>query len=698
MLDYKRIQQSLNLWREHIRFHLKKWHYIMFALLLVFLTALLAFDFLSAKFSLAVGQIAPRDMIAPRTVEFVDRYKTKKLEDMAMESVEKIYDFKPEAVNQVRHDIHIVYSAFLEVKNKKLTEKEQLLELEKKIPLKLSEDSMRVGLKLTNERLLELERVSRSINENIIDAGLKQEKLEDGRKKAAAEVDMLAFPLAQKKLLVEVTQGTLMPNFIVNELKTIKKKEEAKQSVQPVQTVIPKGLVIVRKGDQITQEHINLLEALGLQRTRVSYQTILGVGILNLLLLIFLLVYLIRYTPDILLKKNKLSLLLLLLAGTTFINKLMNANGINNFGTGVGIVAAGSMLTAILLNQRLAIMLSALLAFYMGLMHSNDVGVFLMAFSGGLTGIYSISRLSQRDDLMKSCLRISAVNVLTILTIGLIYNKTWEEIGLGFIWGISYGILSTVLTIGILPFLENTFGITTSWTLLELANPNEPLLRRLMMEAPGTYQHSVIVANLAEAAAERIKADALLVRVGAYYHDIGKLNRPCFFIENQFSEDNPHDNISPGLSAMIIISHVKDGILTAREHHLPEIVRDIITQHHGTTLVSYFYHKAAEQDGSAEESDFRYPGPKPQTREAAVVMMADSVEAAVRSLPKLTPEKMESMVKKIVNDKLHSGQLDECALTFRDLDIITNAFIHVLGGIFHSRIEYPEIEKEVEKS
>jgi len=247
------------------------------------------------------------------------------------------------------------------------------------------------------------------------------------------------------------------------------------------------------------------------------------------------------------------------------------------------------------------------------------------------------------------------------------------------------------LTNGAIPYLESAFGITSSVRLLELSNPGNSLLRRLQIEAPGTYHHSLLVGNLAEAAANAVGGDALLVRVAAYYHDIGKIKRPYFFIENQMG-DNPHDKIAPTLSTLILTSHVKDGVELAREQKLPQGITEIIEQHHGNSLCSFFYHKAVEnnKNENVTEEEFRYEGPKPQTKEAAMVMLADAVEAAVRSLQNRTSGRVEGIVRKIIKDKLMDGQLDECDLTLKDLDIIAAAFIRVLSGIFHNRIEYPD--------
>jgi putative nucleotidyltransferase with HDIG domain len=246
--------------------------------------------------------------------------------------------------------------------------------------------------------------------------------------------------------------------------------------------------------------------------------------------------------------------------------------------------------------------------------------------------------------------------------------------------------------VGVLPYLEDMFGITTTFKLLELANPSQPLLRELQLKAPGTYHHSILVGNLAEAAAEAIGADALLVRVGSYYHDVGKTKRPYFFIENQLGMANQHDRISPRLSALVITAHVKEGLEMAREHKLPAILQEFIATHHGTSLVSYFYHQAVQAEGQrqVQEEHFRYPGPRPRTRETGIVMLADGVEAACRSLKTPTPEQIEQMVRKIVDKRLADGELSEAPLTLKEIEKISAAFIRILTGLFHHRIEYPD--------
>jgi putative nucleotidyltransferase with HDIG domain len=322
----------------------------------------------------------------------------------------------------------------------------------------------------------------------------------------------------------------------------------------------------------------------------------------------------------------------------------------------------------------------------------------LIYLAGSFAGIFLTYNVHQRNNFFVSGSLIGLFNGALIFSIGLVNNTTIINNLLNSGIGILGGILSSILAIGILPVFEQLFDIITPMKLLELSNPNQPLLKKMLFEAPGTYHHSVLVGNLAEAAANEIGANAVLTRTGAYYHDIGKMKRPYFFKENQITNDNPHDKITPKLSTLIITSHVKDGLELAKEHKLPGAIKDIIIQHHGTTLVKYFYVMAMNNETeSVEESSYRYEGPKPDTKESALVMLADSIEAAVRSINMPTTADIEKMVNKIVQDKLDDGQLNDSNLTLKDIEKTKQSFLKVLEGIFHSRIEYPELNTQTKE-
>ena len=365
-------------------------------------------------------------------------------------------------------------------------------------------------------------------------------------------------------------------------------------------------------------------------------------------------------------------------------------------------VPALGMLLAVFVNWRVAMAVTLAVALPLALMPWQGHAYTLVGIAGAWVAIVSVRRIRERWDVGKAGI-LAGIAMAAGLAIAGPLSPTWEleswlrNIGLAAL----SGPISAVLVMGVLPYLERLTGITTAFTLLELANPAQELLRHLLLKAPGTYHHSILVGNLGEAAAEAIGADPLLVRVGAYYHDIGKTKRPYFFIENQQGMGNQHDNISPRLSSLVITAHVKEGIELARQYRLPQQVADFIPMHHGCSLVAYFYHKATQSEGveEVEEEHFRYPGPRPNTKETAIVMLADGIEATTRTLTRPTPEQIEATIRKIVSKRLGDGELSEAPLTLQDIELIVAAFNRVLQGLYHQRIEYPDqIQEREEKA
>ena len=361
---------------------------------------------------------------------------------------------------------------------------------------------------------------------------------------------------------------------------------------------------------------------------------------------------------------------------------------------GIGI-AAGAMLVRIVLNSETALVFSLVASTFAAWLMNNSFFYSLYFFIGSVVGAHSVAFCEDRTVLVKAGARVGLVNVLTILCQNLI-GHTWvlSEVGFNLLFGFLGGIGVAVVVLGILPIVEWVFGYTTNIKLLELANLNHPLLKQMILEAPGTYHHSVIVSTLAETAARSINANPLLARVSAYYHDIGKINKPLYFVENQGEHENKHDKLEPSMSSLILISHVKDGMELARQYKIGRKITSIIQQHHGTNLISYFYQKAKEQENPemdpVDERAYRYHGPKPQTKEAGLVLLADVVDAASRTLHEPTPARLQGVVQKVINQVFTDGQLDECELTLKDLHQIAKSFNPILAGIHHQRVEYPE--------
>ncbi|MCD5401152.1 HDIG domain-containing protein [candidate division NPL-UPA2 bacterium] len=426
----------------------------------------------------------------------------------------------------------------------------------------------------------------------------------------------------------------------------------------------------------------------GIEREGGVLSTIGGLSILTLIFFLIVGIYLRKYQSVVLTDLRILLLLGLIVIGAVLVALLIIGYGLSGY---LIPVAIASMLIAILVEPRLAVVVAVVLSIFIGVLTGYRLDYMVVALSGGMVGLFSVAKARRRSDLIRAGLLVSLVNVAAILGFRLLEPLAQEHIVKALVSGAGNGLISAVVALGMLPILEPLFKITTNIKLLELLDINQPILERMKNEAPGTYQSSLVVANLAESAAQDIGANALLAKVGSYYHDIGKINKASYFSENRMLARDKHEKLNPTMSSLILISHVKEGVELARKNRLPEVIIDIVRQHHGTTLASFFYQQAVEGDEhrTVSKDTFRYPGPKPQTRETAIVMLADSVEAASRTLSDPTPGRIKNLVKKIINNKFTDYQLDESNLALRDLHRISEAFTRMLIGMFHTRVEYP---------
>lgn len=658
---------------------------------------ILAPSFLSKDGILKEGQVSHVTITAPMTLTISDEIATEIERKKASAAVEKALEEDPTVIVELERDIISNFRELRKIVEQDVTDDIKSSLLQEKLAISLK--SAEAFLKADIDTMKTLESLAISIVKDYYSKGVDEQKLDFIKKSILTRAQLLENKVYHKDIIAGVLSNLeYRANIIYNEVETERLRQEAIKQVAPVLINVIKDQKIIGEGEIVTAQHVSILKALGYQGTDSAYLTMLGLILFVALLITLTGLFLKQYRRDIYRDEKKLILLSLLVTLSLLSIKLVISISINSkpeIAELVGYMvptAAVSMLIAILLDTKLSIYITTLLSMVIGVLTGNQVVYALVSLIAGIIGVYSVSHLSQRSDLAKAGFWIALGAMITVLTLGLMRGSSLVIIFTGLSMALINGLLSSVLTIGSLPFLESAFGITTSVRLLELSNPNQPLLKRLLLEAPGTYHHSILVGNLAESAADSIGADSLLVRVGAYYHDVGKIKRPYFFIENQFGGENPHEKIAPALSTLIITSHVKDGMELAKEHKLPQVIIDMICQHHAKSLVSFFYHKAKEADNteSVKLEDFRYDATKPQTREAAIVMLADNVEAAVRSMKSPTSGKIEGLVRKIIKDKLHDGQLDESDLTFRDLDMIANSFVRVLNGIFHQRVEYPE--------
>lgn len=536
----------------------------------------------------------------------------------------------------------------------------------------------------------------------------------------AALSDRLPSELSplQKEAAVAFVSPMLAINMRLDDAQTAQRRNQAAADVKPVVQVVQKGEVIMRQGELATPEAIEKMQEAGLLRRDLSLLGIVSMGALVGLFMMLLHLYIYRYASHVWHRQRQLLLIGLLTVVTVAAARLFLPG--HSFLPYLLPLAAVSMLVAALVDTNVAVLLTVILAVLTGLVAASNnlsMDLVLYYFVGGMVGSFSLTHVERVSTFARAGLFIAVASFLSTLTLKAITGTPvdWSIVQNLALAAAFNGLVSASITYAAFSLLGTLFGITTPVQLMELAHPDQPVLRKLMQEAPGTYHHSLVVSNLAERAAEMIGADALLTRVSAYYHDIGKVMRPYYFIDNQSGMKNIHDELEPHESARIIAGHVSDGIEMGKKSRLPRRVLDAIPQHHGTMLIQYFYYKALQNDPNTNPDDFRYPGPKPQTKENAILMLADGVEATVRAMAQagaldkpqarnsdssespglykdaasLPDDVVVNTVHKIISDRIEDGQLDECDLTVRDIARIQEAFVSMLKGIYHPRVQYP---------
>lgn len=522
-----------------------------------------------------------------------------------------------------------------------------------------------------------------------------------------SEAALARFFERDRREIVQFVETLVLPNVAYNISETETRRRRASQQVDPVVVRIVKGKALVRRAEQLTAGQAGLLEQIWeLERPARHWARWLGIFLLVGALLYLLWRYFIFHQTRHRKIRNHYVLVTLVLAGTLAISRLVIfvatvvAQSLSSETLTAPIelyyfipAAFGAMLVMLLVDAQVAIFFSIISSLLLGVQTGS---LYLLTYSvvGSLASIYSLNQYRERSALIRAGTVVGLANIFSIVAFDMISNAARSELlSLQSVGGLVSGLLAAMLASLVLPILESIFNITTDIRLLELSNLNKPILRKLALEAPGTYHHSILVGTLGEAAAEAIGANSLLVRVGAYYHDIGKIRKPEYYVENQAYCGNKHETLSPSMSSLIIASHVRDGLEMAEELKIPQKIRDMIPQHHGTKLMTYFYQKARDEVGDKSpelnESDFRYPGPKPQSKEAAILMIADQVEAASRTLADPNPDQVRELIKRLINTTIEDGQLDECDITIKELDLMIDGFQRILSGIFHHRITYP---------
>ncbi|MBI2822129.1 MAG: HDIG domain-containing protein, partial [Acidobacteria bacterium] len=511
--------------------------------------------------------------------------------------------------------------------------------------------------------------------------------------------DLYQLSEPQRKPVLAYLEGLISPNISYNGIESSRAKMEAARNVDPVVLQVKKGKNIVREGDEITATQLVQLESLRQARDRGrKIEHLAGALVLVCFFLLVLWRFLVYFQTRHRKTQNHFVLIGLVLAVALLVFRgfvglgMLVAESLYVESLGqpdlyyyAAPLGFGCILVVLLVDSNLALIFTIILASLAGLF-VRDYGIMIYTLLGGFAAIFALNQSKERAAIVKCGLVLALVNALVVVALNLVGAPwTWDAMLVQSLCGVLSGILAAMLASWLLPLLENAFGITTDIRLLELSNLNIPILRRLAVEAPGTYHHSIVVGSLAEAAAEAIGANSLLVRVGAYYHDIGKIKKAGYYVENQAFSANKHEHLTPSMSSLIIASHVRDGLELADQIKLPQKIKDLIPQHHGTKVMTYFYQKAKDaaegKNEVVDENSFRYGGPKPQSREAAILMLADTVEAASRTLVDPTPSQILGMVKHIAYSNFTDGQFDECDITMKDLDLIAHAFMLVLMGM-----------------
>lgn len=628
------------------------------------------------QYDIAPGKTAPADIYAGR--ETVDEVTTEKRRSEAEVNLQKQYDISSDLTQEAQRILSDILGFATSERTVSPPQQKTTVEgVNISALLSMDDNTFAAFSSLLSE-------VQTSLLENgILD---KEQALTFARELLQPKTDYLDTGIS-------ILSVSLRENKIFNAEKTEETRQALRESVEPV--TYKANQVIVRKGDIITQAQFAVLSSLGMVEDKDAKVDLLGVlGAFLLLLAVYaaLYLYMRRYAHECLKSDGLLLMIAIIFALTVLLSSAGIAKTVNPY---ILPIIAGTALLAILVDLRFAITYNAVISILSVLIFEGDIYCLSCLIFSGTLSAFIFTRPGQRHALVFSALLQIVSQFILYFAVGIVEGLEIRGALMRGVYGFGSGAISSVLIIGTLPFWEYAFDVTTPYKLLELSNPDQPLLKRLLTEAPGTYHHSLMVGNLAESACEAVGANALLARTGAYYHDVGKLRRPEYFKENQYAE-NPHDKMNPQLSASMILSHVKDGAELARQHRLPGAIRSIIAAHHGTSLVAFFYHKAKiENEGEVEEERFRYKGPRPSTREEAIVMLADSVEAAVRSLESKDEPSIREMVQKILQGKLSDGQMGDSGLTLRDLETIESAFVHVFCGYFHSRIKYPETNKEI---
>ena len=695
---------------------------VMYVILYVFCVTMGVVSTMPETHAFEVDSVSDADIVASKDV--IDEYSTKLLRDEAMQKVAPIYDIHEEVTQQVEQYIIEAFSAFEQIRlnaqslyvsanpmevapNFAAVNWEDFFKTNAailtdgvKIPEYITEQNLYTVASMSASQLEKLRQETVESTRNVLVGGLKEEEVAKTVENIRAQfVENEDFSIEEASLAHNVVQNTLKANRQYNQFETEKAKEEAAAAVEEV--TYKKGQNIVREGELISEAQLQLIKQLGLLDESSNRMTRWFSGA-SIMAAVFAAGVIFAITVDRNLYENKKIMMQIVTMTVLIVLVALVCRRIDQRVCPVFIV---SILAAVVLERNTAIFYGVFASFVVAFVMAPQDAMFFdeqvlrqltAGVLGSVTSVLLLKTKQKRSEYIIAGLAAGALSALMYMSYGVLNGFGLRDHFAAVCYALASGLVSGFMTVGILPIWETMFSVVTPSKLLELTDPSRPLLRKLMVEAPGTYHHSIMVANLAEAGAEAVGADALLTRVAAYYHDVGKLEDPLMFKENQINIPNPHDQMKPKESALIIRKHVRDGMRLVAQSGLPQKAIEIISQHHGDSVVGYFYYMAKQQ-GEVDEKDFRYPGKKPQTKEAGVLMMADITEAAIRAKKAASAPDLREQIAQLIKSKYDEGEFDECPLTRRDLNLIIDAFTAIFVGQRHERILYPQ-DKEKEES
>lgn len=626
-----------------------------------------------------VGDVVKADIYAPKTIIFRDQDAKDRIIEEMIHTLDREYIYSIDASEMYLRELDSFYKELLAIRNGNLKTYDYNAfqkKTGKEMPEKLVNQLLEIP---TDEELTELFQTSKKLLGSLYSAGVYKERnsirINEPYKTALTEL---------KSPVKELIESFLVPNYIYDENKTRQNIEEKVSQIKEQYVEIKAGTLVARTGEILTKRKINILDRFGIYTYKTSiFNLILTTIYLVVLSTIFYIVSVNFYTTEIL-KKNKYKALMLLIVMIFLAVRFTPSNLIYLLP-----IDTILFLMFFIINRRFSVFVYMLVLGLMLPMIDFDLKFFVIqTISVMMTG-YLIKKINTRSEIIAMGIQLAVLKLVLYFILSFFSMEETLGIAVNSMQIFISGLFSGMFTIAILPYFEKTFNILTIFRLIELGDLSHPLLRKLSLDAPGTFQHSMMVAVLSENAVVQIGGDPIFTRVACYYHDIGKSRRPQFFVENQVNGENPHNGISPFMSKMIILAHTKDGAEMAKKYQIPKEIRDIMYEHHGTTLLAYFYNKVKDSHPEVTEEEFRYSGPKPQSKESAVIMMADSIEAAVRSLDMKNPVTIEEMIRKIVKAKIEDNQLSDSNVTFKEVEIIIKSFVKTFSAIYHERIKYP---------